>query len=124
MAKFIAQRLVEPIPVVIPASLLVFAILPLIPRHPHAAMLLPAADSVASCPCALLRIPVFSVFLGRAPAPASGSFARLSLPGVLLGYEGVGLTAPLTRASPLEVMGLDYIRPARAKGLAGRTVVL
>ena len=36
----------------------------------------------------------------------------------------MGLIARLTRASLLEVMGLEYIRTARAKGLAGRTIVL
>ena len=228
MAKFIAQRLVETIPVVILASLLVFAILHLIPGDPVDAMLGSAAAgigtpeqraqieaqinaelglsdplpiqylhwagnalrgdlgqsyirhqpvaqliaerlpstlelagaalllsvilgvglgilaalkrntpidglvmivslggvSIPSFAFALLLILVFSVFLGLLPATGSGSFDRLILPAVVLGYEGVGLIARLTRASLLEVMGLEYIRTARAKGLAGRTIVL
>jgi peptide/nickel transport system permease protein len=80
--------------------------------------------SIPSFAFALLLILVFSVFLGLLPATGSGGFDRLILPAVVLGYEGVGLIARLTRASLLEVMGLEYIRTARAKGLRGRTVVL
>jgi len=80
--------------------------------------------SIPSFAFALLLILVFSVFLGLLPATGSGGLDRLILPALVLGYEGVGLLARLTRASLLEVMGLDYIRTARAKGLAGRTIVL
>jgi len=80
--------------------------------------------SIPSFAFALLLILVFSVFLGLLPATGSGGIDRLILPAVVLGYEGVGLIARLTRASLLEVMGLEYIRTARAKGLAGRTIVL
>ena len=45
------------------------------------------------------------------------------MPALVLGYEGTGLIARLTRASLLEVMGLDYIRTARGKGLAARTIL-
>jgi len=80
--------------------------------------------SIPSFAFALLLILVFSVFLGLLPATGSGGIDRLILPAVVLGYEGVGLIARLTRASLLEVMGLEYIRTARAKGLAGRTIIL
>ena len=48
MAKFIAQRLVETVPVVILASLLVFAILHLIPGDPVDAMLGSAAAGIGT----------------------------------------------------------------------------
>ncbi|MBI3522596.1 MAG: ABC transporter permease [Chloroflexi bacterium] len=79
--------------------------------------------SIPSFAFAMLLILLFSVTLGLFPATGSGSLDRLVLPALVLGYEGTGLIARLTRASLLEVMGLEYIRTARAKGLAPRIVV-
>ena len=79
--------------------------------------------SIPSFACAILMILVFSVALGLVPATGSGSFDRLILPALVLGYEGTGLIARLTRASLLEVMGLEYIRTARGKGLHPRTIL-
>lgn len=80
--------------------------------------------SVPSFAFAMVLILVFSVFLGLLPATGSGSFDRLILPALVLGYEGTGLIARLTRASLLEVLGREYVTTARAKGLHQRTVVL
>ena len=79
--------------------------------------------SIPSFAFAILMILVFSVTLGLVPATGSGSFDRLILPALVLGYEGTGLIARLTRASLLEVMGLEYIRTARGKGLHPRTIL-
>lgn len=50
---------------------------------------------------------------------------RLYLPPtLLLGVGGAALMMRLTRSTLLEVFRQDYMRTARAKGLAGRTVVL
>src|SRR6266542_4094126 len=73
---------------------------------------------------AMLLILLFSVTLNLLPATGSGSLDRLVLPALVLGYEGTGLIARLTRASLLEVLGREYINTARAKGLPRRTVVL
>jgi ABC-type dipeptide/oligopeptide/nickel transport system permease component len=80
--------------------------------------------SMPSFAFAMLLILVFSVFLGLLPATGSGSFDRLILPALVLGYEGTGLIARLTRASLLEVLGREYMTTARAKGLPRRVVVL
>jgi ABC-type dipeptide/oligopeptide/nickel transport system permease component len=72
---------------------------------------------------AMLMILLFSVTLNLLPATGSGSFDRLVLPALVLGYEGTGLIARLTRASLLEVLGREYITTARAKGLYRRIVV-
>ena len=80
--------------------------------------------SMPSFAFAMLLILLFSVTLGWLPATGSGSFDRLVLPAVVLGYEGTGLIARLTRASLLEVLGREYITTARAKGLPRRVVVL
>ena len=72
--------------------------------------------SIPSFAFAMLLILLFSVTLGWLPATGSGSFDRLVLPAVVLGYEGTGLIARLTRASLLDVLGREYINTARAKG--------
>jgi peptide/nickel transport system permease protein len=48
---------------------------------------------------------------------------HLVLPSLVLGLWAAGSTARFVRASLLEVMGRDYIRTARAKGLSERRVV-
>lgn len=45
------------------------------------------------------------------------------LPAIVMGLGTTAYTARLTRSSMLEVMRMDYIRTARAKGLAERVVV-
>jgi len=45
------------------------------------------------------------------------------IPVVVLGLSTMASTTRLTRASMLEVMRADYVRTARAKGLAEKTVV-
>lgn len=50
--------------------------------------------------------------------------AHLVLPTVTLGLVYTALLARMTRGTMLEVLGEDYIRTARAKGLAGRRVLL
>lgn len=46
------------------------------------------------------------------------------LPAIVLGFGTLARTARLTRASMLEVMRQDYVRTARAKGLAERLVIV
>ncbi len=49
---------------------------------------------------------------------------HMILPAVALGTIPLAIIARMTRSSLLDVLGLDYIRTARAKGLSERTVVL
>jgi len=49
---------------------------------------------------------------------------HLILPAVALATIPMAIIARMTRSSMLQVLGLDYIRTARAKGLAHRRVVL
>ncbi len=46
------------------------------------------------------------------------------LPAIVLGFNTSSFTARLTRAAMLEVLRQDYVRTARAKGLAERVVVI
>ncbi len=52
------------------------------------------------------------------------SLRHLILPAVALGTIPLAIIARITRSSLLEVLSLDYVRTARAKGLKERTVVL
>ncbi len=49
---------------------------------------------------------------------------HLILPSIVVGTIPMSIIARMTRSSLLEVMGLDYIRTARAKGLSERLVIL
>jgi ABC-type dipeptide/oligopeptide/nickel transport system permease component len=71
----------------------------------------------------LLLIFVFSLHLGWFPATGGGSVLHLVLPSVTLGTIAAAIIARLTRSSMLEVLGQDYVRTARAKGLGERRVV-
>jgi len=52
------------------------------------------------------------------------AFIHLILPAVALGTIPMALIARMTRSSMLEVLGQDYIRTARAKGLKRNVVIL
>ena len=52
------------------------------------------------------------------------SLIHLVLPSLTLGYFSTAVIARMTRSSMLEVLGQDYMRTARAKGLAERIVVV
>jgi peptide/nickel transport system permease protein len=53
-----------------------------------------------------------------------GGPLHLVLPAVTLGTFLIGLIIRLTRSSMLEVLGQDYVRTARAKGLAEHVVIV
>jgi peptide/nickel transport system permease protein/oligopeptide transport system permease protein len=72
----------------------------------------------------LLLIFVFSLHLAWFPATGGGDLAHLVLPAVTLGTIASAIIARLTRSSMLEVLGQDYVRTARAKGLAWWGVVV
>lgn len=65
----------------------------------------------------LLLIYVFAVNLGVLPVSGSVSLAGLVLPTLTLAASSVGTIARFARSSLLEVIGEDYIRTARAKGV-------
>lgn len=101
---------------------------------------------------ALLLILLFSVNLGWAPVSGrldvmfwidqptgfmlidtllsdqDGAFAsalrHLALPAIVLGTIPMAVIARMTRSSMLEVLGEDYVRTARAKGLSKRRIVV
>ena len=67
---------------------------------------------------------IFALGLGWLPVAGWGSWRHLILPSITLGTFYAAYVARLTRAGMLEVIGQDFIRTARAKGLREATVVL
>ena len=90
----------------------------------HASRLVALAGaSLPSFWLAFLLIIVFAVQMRLLPVSGRGTPRHLVLPAITL---GVALAAPLTRltrSSMLEVLGEDYVRTARAKGLHERAVL-
>jgi peptide/nickel transport system permease protein len=65
----------------------------------------------------LLLVRVFAVDLAILPVYGQGGPEHLVLPSVTLATIVMGRLARLVRSSMLEVLGQDYVRTARAKGL-------
>jgi len=63
-----------------------------------------------------------SIFTGNFETLIS-SIYHIILPAFTLGFATLALILRMTRSSMLEVMGMDYIRTARAKGLSERKVI-
>jgi peptide/nickel transport system permease protein len=72
----------------------------------------------------ILLLYVFAVKLGWFPIGGYGTFAHLVLPSLTLGLLGAGWYARMMRSSMLDVLHQDYIRTARAKGVARAGMVL
>ncbi|MFK0274151.1 ABC transporter permease [Ensifer sp. NPDC090286] len=90
------------------------------------------AASIPSFWLGLILIQVLAVRFGWFPVSGYGgpgsSFAErmyhLTLPAIALGVVSSALILRFTRASMLDVLGDDFIRTARAKGLGERKVVM
>jgi peptide/nickel transport system permease protein len=88
--------------------------------------------SVPSFWFGLVLMQIFAVYLGWFPVsgygePGASLAARvhcLILPAAVLGVLNSALITRFTRASMLDVLGEDYVRTARAKGLGEKRVVL
>ena len=81
-------------------------------------------QSIATFWLGLMLILLFAVFIPLFPPSGYGSPSQLVLPAVTLAAYYVAVTTRLTRSGMLEVLGQDFIRTARAKGLAERVTVL
>ncbi len=67
---------------------------------------------------------VFSVQLGVLPVSGREGLVHLVLPGITLGTGLAALLTRLMRSGLLEVIGLDYVRTARSKGLGQVSVLV
>ena len=73
---------------------------------------------------AYLLILLFAVRLKVLPVAGQGTWQHLVLPSVTLGLGASASLMRLTRSEMLEVLGQDFIRTSRAKGLGPRAVVV
>jgi len=70
-----------------------------------------------------LLIILFSFRLGWLPVSGREGPASLVLPAATLGFALAAILARMTRASMLDVLGEDFLRTARAKGVRERAVI-
>jgi glutathione transport system permease protein len=73
---------------------------------------------------ALCLVMVFSIGLGWLPVSGADGWEHFIMPTIALGYYVTPPFMRLVRAGMIEVLGADYIRTARAKGLPASTVIL
>lgn len=102
------------------------------PLDPALTALAQLGAAVPSFWLGLLLILLFSVQLGWLPAGGfvpwsrdpAGYVRSLVLPTLALGLGQAAVITRMTRAAMLETLSQDYVRTAKAKGLAARRVVL
>jgi ABC-type dipeptide/oligopeptide/nickel transport system permease component len=71
----------------------------------------------------LIMILVFSVSLNWFPSSGSGSFMHIVMPAFALGWAFAAAHMRLARSAMLEVLGSEYIKLARIKGLSEKLVI-
>jgi peptide/nickel transport system permease protein len=71
----------------------------------------------------LVMILVFSVYLGWLPSSGAGTPLHLIMPAFALGWYFAASHMRLTRSSMLEVLGSEYVKLARLKGLPEALVI-
>ena len=72
----------------------------------------------------LLLILFFSVYLGWLPSSGSGTVWHLIMPAFALGWFFAAAHMRITRSSMLEVLGSEYVKLARLKGLPEKRVIV
>ncbi len=70
-----------------------------------------------------ILILIFSLWLGWTPVSGRDSLSSLILPAITLGTGFAAILARMIRSSLLEVLGEDYVRTARAKGLQESQII-
>jgi peptide/nickel transport system permease protein len=83
----------------------------------------PTGDKIIVFTDFLSNFYVFDALITRNPAALKDVLKHLVLPSLALGSIPMAYIARMTRSSLLEVLGQDYIRTARAKGLRERAVI-
>src|SRR5438105_4398639 len=108
MKRFVARRVGYALPSLVMLSATIFALLGL---------------SVPPFWVGLLLILFFSVYLGWLPSSGSGTPWHVLMPAFALGWYFAAAHMRLTRSSMLEVLGSEYIKLARLKGLPETFVI-
>lgn len=71
----------------------------------------------------LVLVLIFGVLLRLLPTSGRGTPLHVVLPGITLGWFAVAGLMRLTRSAMLDVLGSEYVKLARIKGLPERTVI-
>jgi ABC-type dipeptide/oligopeptide/nickel transport system permease component len=71
----------------------------------------------------IMLVLLFSLYLGWLPSSGNDSPRSLILPTIALSAQGVAISARVMRSAMLEVLGQDFVRTLRAKGLPERAVL-
>jgi oligopeptide transport system permease protein len=79
--------------------------------------------SIPSFVLAPVLVMIFALWLNVLPSYGWGSPGQIILPAICLAIPFAATIARLTRASLLEVLKLDFVRTARAKGLPENAVL-
>jgi len=72
----------------------------------------------------IMLIIIFAVQLRMLPASGYGTWRHFLMPAFTLGAFLAPITMRLVRSGVIEIMNMEYIKTARAKGLAERVVVI
>lgn len=134
IVELLAERL--PATMVLAGTALVIAVILALPLGVLAAMRRNSIWDMGAMGLAMLGVSIpnfvmgpvlilcFSFWLGWFPISGWDSWSALVLPAVTLGTALAAILSRMVRSSLLEVMGEDYIRTARAKGLHEVAVVV
>ncbi len=82
------------------------------------------AVSTPSFFLALVMMLIFSIWLGWLPSMGLRTPLHYILPIITLGMQSVGMIARTTRSSMLEVLGQDYIRTSKSRGISRWVIVI
>ena len=80
------------------------------------------AVSTPSFFLALILMLVFTLNLRWFPSMGAITPARMVLPIITLGTQAIGFIARTTRSAMLDVIGQDYIRTSRSRGIPNRVI--
>ena len=82
-----------------------------------------AGQSIPQFWLGIMLIYLFAVWLGWLPVAQRGGPSHYVLPVITASWTGLAGVLRITRSSMLEVIGSDYVRTARAKGLSPSSVI-
>lgn len=71
----------------------------------------------------VMLILLFSIWLGWLPSFGYGGWQHLIMPSVTLALANVAIITRIVRSAMIEALDQDYVKTARAKGLAERVVI-
>jgi peptide/nickel transport system permease protein len=80
-------------------------------------------DASLNPPATITGLYTVDSLLERNWADLKNALEHLVLPALVLGWANMGIISRMTRSSLLEVLRMDYVRTARAKGVKERVVV-